>query len=339
MKIKQVYIIITPYQYKVMKRLFEETIFLDSSLIFHTAIVNVEKNLHLGPVFTLEFINFSLDNLKKSPFKYVHLYRKEFKKIRNFVNGLLKDFSLNKMLKIHIGTDKDNFTQIFLNYIYGIKNIKKELIAVEEGSGFYRKERNKDKFMAALYAFMTPILFSEKIRYHKQLGTDNRINKVYARLPESIPKSKNSKKREYLSYSLKSTKEFDASKASGVLIFSFPNRNYSVSDQEQIEVLQILVDRLGKNQKVWLKPHPREPLDVVNAVKNVILLNQTNSGEDLDYFQYRKIVNFNSSIVIDLLESGYPKERIYTINLDDSDISFFEETNYIGFDEIYSHEF
>ena len=333
MKIKNVFIIITPFQYKVMKKLFKKTIYASDTVIFYTKIVNIDSN-HIGEIEKLGFTSFSIDALKKEPFKYIPFYRNEFKKIRVYILKKLESYDFSDKLKIIIGTDKDNFTQIFLNILYAINNLNIELSAIEEGSGFYRKEKIKDKLLSTIYKLLTPILFSEKIQYHKQLGTDKRIDKVYARIPESIPKNSSSNKVSYIKYSLNTKRIFDEKLAKDILIFSFPNRNYNINDKQQIKILQNLVNRLGKGEKVMIKPHPREPLHVVSAITNAHIINQLSSGEDLDYFKFKKIINFNSSVVIDLLSSGYQKERIYTINLDNSDIAFFEETHYINIKDI-----
>lgn len=317
-----------------MGMLFESEIRARETVIFHTDFTNLIENEHLGTTIKVNFPLFSIQALKKNPIKNLILYRNVIKEIRAFCKERIRTFDFAEKVKVIIGTDKDNFTQIFLNHLYREKHLDIELIAVEEGSGFYREEDTRDWVKTKLYGLLTPVLFGERIVYHKQLGTDKRIDKVFARLPEYLPKNPHSANVEYSKYNFTEIREFNPSQANGVLIFSFPNKNYPVNDTQQIEMIETIMERLGKGKEVFIKPHPRESLEVVNAIKGATVIDQSKSGEELDYFRFEKIINFNSSIVIDLLGSGYPKERIYTINLDDSNISFFKETNYINITDI-----
>jgi len=277
---------------------------------------------------------FSFQDIKEQPFKYFSIYRKRISNMRRFIYKELSQFSIGTELSIFIGTEKDNFTQIFLNQVYKIKKTRIKLIAVEEGSGFYRSEKFKDKLKQIFYRLFTPVLFNEKLEYHRQLGTDNRINEIYARLPELIPQHKNSHKIKYHRYNLGRPPDSGKAIVGGILIFSFPNKNYPITDIQKREILEDLIKSLSQGQPVYIKPHPREDLNVISSLENVVVLDKNYSGEEIEYFDYSRIINFSSSIVIDLLSSGYPSGRIYTINLDDSNLSFFKQTNYIDISQI-----
>lgn len=317
-----------------MKSLFMDKLSSVNSAIFYANTIEFDEHLFKGKLISFDVPFFSIQALLKNPFQRVLEYRKLIKETKGFCKMKVGGFTLSKNLKIIIGTDKDNFTQILINKLFNIKNLEIELMAVEEGSGFYRKETNKDIIVAFLYRMLTPVLFNEKIKYHRQLGTDKRISKVYARLPECIPKTRNSKNVTYIKYGISKKREYEPNKANGLLIYSFPNKNYPISDTKKTEILKQLILHLGKNKDVFIKPHPRELMGSVKSLKGINILNKKSTGEDLDYFNFEKIVNFSSSIVIDLIESGYPKERIVTVKLDDSNLTFFKETNYVDISDI-----
>lgn len=311
-----------------MKIVFPEKIYNERSIIFHTKNVLISKEEHKGLVKKIKSYPFSLNDILKKPFKSVIDYRNFFKEIKTFIISFFQNNSLDKNINIVLGTEKDNFTQVFISYIYKQKNIKKKLIAVEEGLGYYVDENFKDKLISFAYFLLTPILFNQPISYHKQLGRHKKINDVYLRLPELI---KQSKRINYFKFDLanKSNSFPKGLKKGKVLIFSFPNADYGLNEERKLDVIKSIITKF-ENRHIIIKPHPREQTNVFKKLNGDIkVLIKGAIGEEINYFDYEFIVNFSSSIIIDILSTGYPSERIYTIGLKRINFSLLKKTNYV----------
>lgn len=329
-KVNQIFIILTPFHLEMMKQLFKKEFESGKSLIFfseNSGILKDEKNCFER----IPSFNFSLKKLKNSVFSTSVEYRNQIKKIKNYCHELqLNKYSYHTDLKVIIGTDKDNFTQILLNILYSDQSLKIELSAVEEGIGFYLEENWIDKILANIYNWFTPIIFNERLQYHKQLGTDARINIVYARLPHLIPKYPQLEHKKLIKINLKeSSISPRVSVNKKVLIYSFPNEDYAIENSEKKVIFDILLGKINKETEVYIKPHPRESIEVFLSIKRVNLIEKSDAGESLNYFEYDKVVNFSSSIIIDLLTKGYPKGKIFTIAMNNKKFPLFEETNLI----------
>lgn len=317
----------------MMKMVFPTELYSRDSLIIHSKNVTIEGSV-LGKKHLVEFAGFSIHQIKKSPIRTLFFYKEKLQQINTHIKDLLSTYDLN-LTKIVIGTDKDNFTQILLNNIYSCKKTANnvELHAVEEGLGFYVRENKKDKLLKLIYRSLTPILFGFKLEYHKLLATDKRISFIHLRLPELRPKTTHNKNVILKKIPIPLSKEAKTGHGKNVLIFSFPNQDYDISDGQKADYFKIILSKL-KGYDVIVKPHPRENVEVFKNFNGIKVLSRKSTGEKLNYHEYVKIINFASSVIIDILMRDYPTNQIYTIFLKNIEFSFFEATNCIDIGQL-----
>jgi len=337
-KIKNIYIILTPFHFKVMKHLFKTDMQLDSSLIIYSK--NIFDEINSKHTLLHPNIEFSIDSILKNPFKEFLITRNKLKTITKFIEKLENNYLFNSKIIITIGTEKDNFTQLLLNKMCKTNNVK--LIAVEEGTGYYVNEKIKTKFLKPLYYLFSEILMGHKINYVTRFGTDKRISVVYCRYPEMLPSKRTNV--EYIKFKLKTEQLItDHTERKNILFFSFPEQDLGKSLIFKQEIYLSLKDKyLKKGQIMFIKPHPRENIneleDILKNIPQIKMLDHKILGEDINFNKYLKIVNFSSSIVMYLLESKYPRKDIITIGLSKKPIlSFYSQTTYIWTKKLLRH--
>lgn len=329
-KIKNIYVILTPFHFKVMKHLFKTDMELDSSMIIYSK--NVFDKINSKHKYLHPNIEFSIDSILKSPFKELIITRDKLKNINQFIEDLKSKHLFNAKINITIGTEKDNFTQLLLNKVCKTNDVN--LIAVEEGTGFYVNEKVKTKFLRLFYYLFSRLLLGHKINYVTRFGTDKRIDIVYCRYPEMLPSTRGNVK--YIKFKLqKQQLKTDCLEKKNILFFSFPEQDIgkSLIFKEKV-YLKIMDKYLNKEQVMFIKPHPRENINELERIfKNtprIKILDHKILGEDINFNEYLKIVNFSSSIVMYILESNYPKKDIITIGLSKKPVlSFYSQTTYI----------
>lgn len=328
MRLKWLFVILTPFQYRMMRVLFEDALFGPETLIFYTGHVPLEAGVHQGACRRIDFNAFSLRDLVRAPFSRIPEYRKRLADIRAYLEQTLSGLEIEESLQVVIGTEKDNFTQVLLNLLYANPAWRPRLAAVEEGLGYYIKENVADRLISFMYKSLTPILFGEKLEYHKQLGTDTRIDQRYVRLPQSIPLYRGKPLKNLIGIQPITASARKEPERGKVLVFSFPNEDFGMDDARKQELFQALFG-LWEGVEVIVKPHPRESVGAFRVFPGIRIMDRGGVGEDLDYFQYEQIVNFTSSVIIDILAQGYPAERITTIEMRKTNLPFFKGTRVI----------
>ena len=326
-KIQHLFIILTPFQKTVIYQLFEEKLKLGNTLVLCSEYVNIEDIY--SEYETLKNYKFSRERLFTQPFKYFELTRENVKKAKESINELHQRFEFSSDLEIYLGTDKDVFTQLFLNDLYKNEDNHK-LTLVDEGLGYYVRPQAKDKLFSLIYRILTPVFFGSQLRYIKQLGSHPKINDVYLRAPELLQDKK--KHINYIQFNLDNQNNGYREVSKGkVLLYSFPNQTYGISTSVKMEIITDIAQHLAKfNKTLVIKPHPREIVTEIQQLtdvsQNIQLLNHSLPGETLDYFDYELILNFFSSIIIDLLNKKYPKKRIFTIGFTKKPLITFDKT-------------
>jgi len=336
-EIKNVFIVLTPFQKREMEKIYPEVIKSNTTLIIQSKILsNFNKHENL---ITLDFGLFSIFKLLKSPLKYFPEVQKCFKQIEKNINYIKSNYNLNPNFNLIIGSDKDLFTQLFINKYFDLrKNLNQELIAVDEGSGYYRVENNIDSFLRFIYPKLSFLCFGHKVNYVKCLGKDKRIDKVYLRYPELVYNKLST--IDYIKIPSTNFKEDFQAKQKDILFFSFPEQDFNKTFAYKQKLYEyIICNYLNNGGLLFIKPHPRESLlDFKNFLKennNVKLIDQNILGEDLNFQNYKKIVNFSSSIIFHLLSINYPLKQIITIGIKNQPkISIFNKTIYKSYKSI-----
>lgn len=338
MEIKNIIIVLTPFQKDTMERLFENLFKDKSTLIYHSE--HTSFNAYNCEV--LRINNFKFSRKKLLNYEYYLECKKAITLIRGEINSLESRYSFDKKLNVYIGSEKDIFTQMFLQTPF-ISTKLNDLVAIEEGLGYY-KYRSSWKIVLTkyIYQYLTPLLFKENLKFIYTLGLYPRINKVYARLPEMLPIK--SKDVEYFSIDatrINANKKHNAH-SNKILIFSLPNQDFELSDDEKFKIFLKLINSF-KGKLIVIKPHPRENalfFDRFLDNIHVQVLRKDEIGESIDYFEFEKIFNFSSSVIIDILLTKYPKKAVHTIFIKgSSNLVFFKETTCIKLTELENYNF
>lgn len=314
-KVNQIFIVLTPFHKKAFYSHYGEEMNQKNTLILKDQ--NIDDSLFLNYdsiILTIPYAEFSIFKFQNGFFKTVKNYRHQVKILQQFCDKLLVNKTFDENVTINIGTDRDVFTQIFLNKIYESKDLKPSLHAFDEGLGFYDTKRLTDKIKKIIYPLLSPILFNEKLKFYKPMGQDSRIDKVYCRFPELISKNGHSIYEKIHTRENNCTGTYNKL-SNKTLVFSFPNQDLNIKEELKIEWISA-IQELVKTEQIYVKFHPREIRPDPNTwpeVKNWTLIEDI-TMDHINYFDYKYIANFNSSIVMDLLASGYPADKIITID-------------------------
>lgn len=315
MKIQKVFVVITPFQESNFRELFPDDFDSSETLVFKSVFVDFRLKSSLQE--EVKDYDFSRERLFRNPLKNYRITKSKVEQVKAYISTLFQNYEFQDSLRIFLGTDKDIFTQLFLN------RIKKQALnfhvtMVDEGLGFYKKIGFKDKVISGMYKFLTPILFKEKLLYIKRLGVHPDIRDMYLRFPELRPTKSGKVRIIPFSHGTKDPRSRILKTDGRVLLFSFPNDDYLISDYSKIDMINSIFNEVKYHGKTLvIKPHPRENIEVLkkrfNEIEGVEILPRNLPGECLNYFDFELIVNFFSSLVLDLLSKKYPIERIITI--------------------------
>jgi len=135
--IKDVFILLTPFQKRMMKKLFMNDISKESTLILFSEYVDVSE--FNGKKHKIGGIKFFRKNFNIFSFYSNLKLKKDSKETKEEILRIQKNHDFIKGLNVYIGSEKDIYSQFLLKDLYDKKMIKK-LIAVDEGSGFYRRQ-------------------------------------------------------------------------------------------------------------------------------------------------------------------------------------------------------
>ena len=314
-KIDNLVIITTPFHKEVVEKIFPNLINESSTLVLYSKFVDA-STICTHKILLFDY-KFSRSELFSKPLKNYKNTVTKFRKVKNDVENINQKFNFSNNLKIVICSDSDIFTQLMLNSLFKQDN-KRELIAIEEGLGFYLRTTLKDKLFALIYKVLTPILFGSKLYYVKRMGVYPKIKTIYVRDITLLPKKlKNIDK--YKEFSLNRVLADKKPIMKGVILFfSFPDQDYQMDESIKYKLILEIANFAKKRNKVLtIKPHPRENIrpEKFKGLTNIVILDKSIVGESLDYYDYEFIINFFSSIILDIVEYDYPKSNLLTIGL------------------------
>lgn len=337
-KIDKVFIVLTPFHLKSFLKKYGGEIKEENVLILKEAYLRNENLADYNSnIINIPENKFRIYDFFETPIKSLIDYRKQILDIRIFCFDLIEKINFELEVIVNIGSDRDIFTQIFLNMIYKKVNLKIKLYAFDEGTGFYDNKDFFDKIKSFLFPILSPILFGEKLYFNKPMGQDKRINEIFCRFPELISKNSFSKYTK-LEVRENENKGIYNPNSSTALVFSFPLKDRNIPLSDKILWLSKIY-KILEVEKFEVKLHPREEKFQLTGVSTVFLDGQS-PIEDLNYFKYKYIVNFTSSIVMDLLSSGYPADKIITVSFGTklNLSSLYGKTQYLSLKEILNED-
>lgn len=342
-EISTLFVVLTPFHYKSFLSEYKDALKNENVLILKEKYIDErfwkESN---ALILNLPDEKFSIYDLRGNFFNSIWKYRKSIKRIKQHNVELFDQVNFNDALCINIGSDRDVFTQVFLNDIYRRFNQKEiTLAAFEEGIGFYDEKSFFEKIKAFIFPIASLLFFGEKLHFNKPQGIDRRINIVYCRFLELIKKNGFSeyKKLEVRENTNKGTYNPESNTA---LVFSFPSTSIDISEERKVELVSRLYEKLDIDEFV-IKLHPREDKyrsELLKSDFNWTFLDGQHPLEELNYFDYKYIINFNSSIILDILSSEYPKKKIITLSLYEklSIASLYDQTSCMTINDLLNED-
>lgn len=334
-KVDLVFVVLTPFHYKAYLSHYKEAMNNKNVLILKEGYIDITSwQNDQAIIIDIPEEKFSIHDLRRDFIDKIKTYRRLIRKLKLVCSNLIEQYNLNDSLTLNIGSDRDIFTQILINKIYEKrKNKTTSLIAFEEGLGFYDKKNFLETLKTIFFPIISPVLLGEKLHFYKPMGQERHIKEVYCRFPDLIPKNGFSVYKKLLVRENNTDGVYD-SKSTKALVFSFPNSAINISEEDKIEWLSFVYKKLSIKEFV-IKLHPSEEEYSKNLIKpsyNWTFLEGQYAIDKLNYFDYKYIVNFSSSVIMDVLSSNYPKKKILTIGLFDklSIASIYEQTHYIN---------
>lgn len=300
----RVFIFLTPFHKTVAETCFPTKLKEHNSLVvFANNIVDYKTGV------PIERCNTKIVNVFKSPLSTYLEYRRYIKYSQKLSLSILKRLQTKSKIEIIIGSEKDLFTQVFLQQVF--KKRKANLIFFEDGMGFYYRPP-KFRLSTILYPLITPILFGCRINKVYVFGKDKRASKVYCRYPEHITKSTNV---EYVKFKMKSEAYNPPKKSNKAIVFTTPPQDFQLSEKNSITLIKKIANEiLNSFEKIEIKPHPRD-LSNYNklASDNIKIIKKNKSAEKLNFNEFSTVIHFNSTLIIHLLEINFPKDKIISI--------------------------
>ncbi len=315
----QILVVLTPFQARqldILKR--TQRLNLKPTLIYHSL-----QNLSLlDPILqehtkciSIEMGDIVFSNVIKSPIGEIKRIRSLIKSyLKNQIDPNIKGIEDNSC-ELIIGSEKNIFTQLLIKECEEqFSNFK--LVGVEEGFGYYGKMEGTDNLKASIYNMLTPILLGFKYRYFRALGQHPKLTQVYVRFPDEVIKLNGVDYQEIPVF--RNPTYFPKSE---VLLLTSPlSEDGYCTLNEEIHGLKIILDEIRKkNLTLTVKQHPREKSSKLSSLLNEQdeLVPAGISAEEMDFGKFKFIINFISSTIIEIYQTGLDMNKVLTVGFFD----------------------
>lgn len=225
----------------------------------------------------------------------------------------------DRPVELWCGQDRNVHLQLMARMLARAGRLSR-VIAVDEGVGYYVRPHWSRFFWRPVYTLLSPLVVGVRYDHVPVLGFWRPVTEIWLRWPEMVVV-----RRADVTYRQISQERPQADRSNGValhrnhvLLISSPlttDRVLRASAEQQI--LRKLVEGvLAAGYELTIKPHPRDPAGKFagfSGLDRTTVLDCSRSAEDLDYWSYDLILNFGSSVVMDVLAAGYPADRIITL--------------------------
>ncbi len=259
------------------------------------------------------------------------------KSIRSFIISTLIKYKISDSLTLVAGSDHILFNQIMISVCRDLYT-NCRVIIIDEGLGFYTDRKLVDYLKIVFFNLYSFLFLKIRIYFIKPLGTHPRVTDVFLRFPERITVRRKgiSYHRFEINYSQEGNFNFKR-KFRRILIFSTPEDFIGLN--KKVSVIQEIITRfISYGCQIDIKPHPREVHDFFEyaSMSSVHVMSRHLVGEQLNYFEYDYVFNFCSSIVMDIIQLGYPGKKVFTLyTLETKKLLYlFKETNFVSIEDI-----
>lgn len=320
---KTLAIVQTPFHLLQLERFNKAYKDYDVQVILYSGYLNAEEIKNsFEKAEIIEILDYKFQFKKIRSLDVIKKYRNNVKQIKRYIENV-DVFRFNSIV---LFTDKDVFNQLFMSKLKS----DQEVVAIDEGVGFYRNESYKDLVFKFFYHITSYLLLGMNYQYIGRLGTANRIDRVLVRVPELFVTDKAAEGRyEKFKYVVERV-EYNGMTRNVLVLTSPMVEDMHMSDRSYNDILNSLAKFLGEKEfNLFFKMHPRETSRDRFDCK---FIDQNIPVEEVDLDKFTYIVNFCSSSVIDIIGRSFPADKIITINIAGFDIGsgldFFLKTNY-----------
>ena len=308
---KNIFVLLTPLHLEIIKIIsLEHNLNLNNSVVYYNQYVSKDTLTKLfGQDSTLINVpegNISFKEFLIGPIKQLVHLRTLFNKFHNVLSNTL---SSEASYNLYMGSDKDVFTQLLVTYLQpkGLNTV----YAFDEGTGYYKSHKSIDKVLSIIYKWFSKSLFGYKLRYVSVLGDSPWIDVIYARNPSKV----SAQGKKVIKINFKSSIDFSKKKRDKVLIITSPfSEDGVIRANDEIAFYSSVIQKsLQSFSEVDIKCYPREAIEKYqNVTGKIKFLDASAPAETLDFSEYARIINFGSSVILYLIESGYEASQIDT---------------------------
>lgn len=276
----------------------------------------VNKELSEMDVRLIPEYSFSKSLFKKNPLKFIFYVRKEIKRLKFFIEkNILKELKIDEC-NLFIFNEKDIFCQILVRICRKYK-LSVSLASVDEGIAHYRRKIFVDNIIDLFYKIFGVLFLRFPLKFVAGFGRTFPI--TYLRFPELLEDRKGYGRIIKMKIHPISNMVFENSfmSNSSVLILTSPlsEDNY-LGKGKEIKILNCIIRVLKKyGFKISIKPHPRENIAKFQLLNYDTLIGGNVLFEDIEIKNFKYILNFGSSIVLNLYERGFPLSNVITYKI------------------------
>lgn len=347
-------IVITRFQLQSLGEIWNTLDEVDETRVAYASIIPDEEiNLIFHNAMKLRYDIKSLQLIRKdistrvreffaNPRNVLLSYRQFIERNKTVVKQLFDGVHPDSKTHIVIFNDRDFLTQSTLVFVKDWRNLT--VTAVDEGLGYYVKERLKERFMKVVYSIVTPPVLGFHYRFIERYGTHPMIDEVFLRFPDLVIKNSDRvryRKIEPIITQNRDKYRCDLEHPAVLLLSTVLSEENFTSRAEEFEFHQFLAKHLEKCgiSLVW-RPHPREDINKVKAIdalySNVMKeryakVSNSIQAEAIEFSDYKLILNFGSTLLLFILQSGFPAEQIVTLNVTGLDLQIRQKTTNIKF--------
>jgi hypothetical protein len=307
-EINKVFVFLTPFHLLSAKSIYGEDLMRANTHLF---LIHERIQLDSTPKHLLRF-NDSF-SFKKSDLYKVLFLRKKINSVNHFIDIIIAQFDFSKTIQFVSGSDREVICQLFILKLR--KYFSPKVVMIDEGVGFYTSSKSSDKFLRLVYPVYSLVLLGAKIQHINPLGSNVYTNEIYVRSLELLCLRQNHIK--YNTFVLKKAiVDVNTSAKRNILIFTAPGDSNVINETVKTRVLEQII-RSVKNLdlNVFVKPHPREKISYLKNLKfsDITIIEPAICGDELNFKQFSCIINFQSSVIIEVLSSGFSANKVLTI--------------------------
>lgn len=288
----------------ILNNSYHESSFIASRIKQNGLIIFKPQDLALKQLASPRVINFPTFYFDRSK----HSSRLKYLRMARKTNKWLADlkFDIN-IIEVIAGSDKELINQLVFSHFKTNK-----ITLIDEGIGFYRKRFFFSKLKNSLYVLISRLLGDLNVEFVQPLGSHTLVTDIYLRRKDLI-----SYKRLDVNYHSIPNYDLDNIVPNNKCCIILPHdSNDKMLERKLLFVLPLLIELIPL--KVELKPHPLDVnnyQDILSKYPQVVLLNSKLSAESLKLYNYRLVISFRSSSILDLVFNKR-SENVITISLD-----------------------